>query len=120
MNLSMLNRLAWTQVHLYPFTLSIFPKDGFGRRLVVVRRWPWLVMPSEKRTLNLQNTTTGHLLKLPTDSIFEFRENIDARPPFLILKSQVFINALKVWIEPIGNWRPTKSYASVDHIWDAR
>lgn len=103
----MLPKLVWKQVILQPHVISVFSSiEGYVEELVT-RKWPWLVTAYEDRVLTLQNTTTGHVLPLPTDHYYEYRENTDTRPPFLVLRSQVFINSREVWLEPIINWRPS-------------
>ncbi len=91
MNKKMLRRLVGKQCVLYPPVHSIFPPDSAGKRRVLFRNWPWLVTGCMDETLSLQNTTTGHVLPLPLEHVYDFRNNVSSRPPFLVLKSQVWI-----------------------------
>jgi hypothetical protein len=106
MNRNMLPKLVNKMVVLRPNVISVFSLvDGSIERLVI-RTWPWRVMAYQDRVLTLQNITTSHVLPLPDDHCYEYRANIGSRPDFLVLRSQVYINAMDVWLEPIHNWRP--------------
>lgn len=107
MKKKMLARLLWRQIYLNPDVLSIFPpRPGTNRPYLVVRRWPWLVMNCSSRSLSLHLLPSAHLLELPFDSIVNYQENVAGRPPFLMLKSQVYITAAEVFLDPIPQWRP--------------
>ena len=107
MNKKMLARLLWQQCVIRPHVLSIFaPHWSSNRPQLLVQDWPWLVTNCGRRTLHMQDTTTGNAFALTTDHIVEFRESLPGRPSFLMLKSQVFMTALEVWPEPINNHRP--------------
>ncbi len=107
MNKKMLARLLWKQIFLNPDVLSIFPPlPRMNRPHLKVRRWPWLVTNYSREGLSLQLLPSAHLLQLPFDSIVSFQENVRGRPSFLLLKSQVFITAAEVFLEPVPQWRP--------------
>jgi|SRR5580704_4220445 hypothetical protein len=59
----------------------------------------WFVTRYADETFSLQRTS-GHVLDLPTDSIREYQRN-PMGPGFFILKAQVYVAGLNVWIEPI-------------------
>ena len=107
MNKSMLDRLLWQQCILRPAVRSIFPKNRWGVNPVRLRDWPWLVVHRTRRSLSLQNATTGHTFELTKDHIHEYLENLPGRPGFLMLKSQVWITSSDVGLEPMVNWRPS-------------
>ncbi len=78
-----------------------------GRESGAIEDWPWLVVDRTRKSLSLQNITTGHTFVLTKDHIHEYLENLPGRPGFLMLKSQVWITSTDVGLEPIINWRPS-------------
>jgi hypothetical protein len=106
MNKRMLTKSLWKPFTIWPPAQSVFAN---GR--VLARHWPWRLTGLTDRALTLQNTTTGHVLPLPFDHVWEYRENIVGRPPFLILRSQVCITRADVFLKPILNWRPPQAGA---------
>src|SRR5688500_2947995 len=104
MNKKMLSRLLWQKLIIWPLVQSVFPPDHWGRRRVELRDWPWLVIGYGRNTLTVRNTVTGHQLALPFDSIRGHQSNVGQRPPFLMLKAQVWITAIDAGLWPAPQW----------------
>jgi hypothetical protein len=58
----------------------------------------------------LSNQRTGHFIDLPVDNIREYLSSVSG-PGFLVLKSQIFMEGLRIWSEPLARPFGTGLYA---------
>jgi hypothetical protein len=111
MNKRYLTKSIWQQCKLRPHVIGFAtPPDRVPRGRLGRLDDTWIIMPAEGDAIELRNST-GHFIVLPTDNVVEYRKNLSGQPPFLILKSQIYMTRNKIIMEPIPNWRPQQNLA---------
>ena len=64
-----------------------------------------MIVEQPRNELNLQNITTGHVLKLPFNAIHNYDENAPGSYKILNLRSKVWITALDAKVKD-ADWQP--------------
>jgi hypothetical protein len=102
MNKKMLARSVGRELRLRPFVIQYVVERGvpWWRRRSRRLDDPWFVLEANNDLLLLHNQRTHHRLPLPTDGIREYRHGV-ANDGFLLLRSQVFMEDVNVWLEPL-------------------
>lgn len=97
MNKQKLSEMRFKRVKVRPMARRIDPN---GIELPQIDDL-WSIDPTSREELNLRNNRTQHIVQLGTDHVREYMTDKGQSDGFLILKSQIFLFALGVAVEPL-------------------
>lgn len=97
MNKQKLSEMKYKRVRVRPIARRIDPNGLELDQIDDV----WSLTETSRGQLNLQNNRTYHNVQLGTDHVREYMTDAGRSDGFLILKSQIFLFARGVAVEPI-------------------
>lgn len=97
MNKQRLSQMRYKKVRVRPVARRIDPS---GVELPQIDD-AWLLTQTSREELELSNPRTGHILRLGTDHVREYLTDSGGADGFLLLKSQIFLHARGLAIEPL-------------------
>lgn len=105
MNWVQFQRNVGTRVQLEPNACRLTSTD----EALAERNDDWIIQSVSADEIELRNIETGHMAKLGKDHVYDFRSNPGRSAGgltygFLVLKVQIFIKGVDLWVRP--NSRP--------------
>ena len=98
MNKQKLSEMMYKRVKVRPMARRIDPN---GMELPPIDD-VWSITQTSRDELNLQNNRTRHNVQLGTDHVREYMTDKGRSDGFLMLKSQIFLFARGVAVEPLA------------------